>query len=62
MYLARQMTAMSLPQIGEACIRREAWVLRCEGDGVAATGCIVLQNLDAGGFYSAYLRRSDTSG
>jgi hypothetical protein len=45
-------------QFGEAGVRREAWVLRCEGDGVADAGCIVLQNLDAGGFYSAYLRRS----
>jgi len=45
-------------QFGEACIRREAWVLRGEGDGVADAGCIILQNLDAQGFYSAYLRRS----
>ena len=45
-------------QFGEACTRREAWVLRGEGDGVAGAGCIILQNLDAQGFYSAYLRRS----
>jgi hypothetical protein len=45
-------------QFGEVSIRREAWALQGEGDGVVGTGCVVLQNLDAQGFYSVYLRRS----
>jgi hypothetical protein len=46
-------------QFGEVSIRREAWALQGEGDGVVGEGCVILQNLDAApGFYSIYLRRS----
>jgi hypothetical protein len=45
-------------QFGEVSIRREAWALQGEGDGVVGAGCVILQNLDPQGFYSVYLRRS----
>jgi hypothetical protein len=41
----------------EAGIRREAWLLRQEGDGATGRGCTELVNLSPNGFFSGYLHR-----
>jgi hypothetical protein len=45
-------------QFEEACIRRGAWLLRCESDAAAGRGSVEMVNLNSGSFFSAYLRRA----
>ncbi|OGV74026.1 MAG: hypothetical protein A3K18_16680 [Lentisphaerae bacterium RIFOXYA12_64_32] len=45
-------------QLGEFCVRREAWVQPCADDGATGTGCVTLVNLDPHGFFSAYFRKA----
>ena len=44
--------------LGEFCIRREAWVLRCEDDAATGSGSVEFLNLSPNGFYSGYFRTS----
>lgn len=45
-------------RFGDAAVRRGAWVLRGEDDGAGSAGCLIVQNLEDGSFFSAYLHRS----